>query len=137
MNRTITRWRRHTAIVAATAVLVAVGAAAVPAKAEGETPGQLTAAGWTCIQPRLDPTLLLCAPPGVGLPPLPGTPGFADRAPSFEFMVFEFATGAFIGTEHLLRPDIYERGKPPCPQQPGGEYRYNARNDLWFCLRTR
>jgi hypothetical protein len=136
MNSTITRWRRHTVVVAVTAALVAVGAAAVPAKAEGVTPGQLTAAGWTCIQPRLDPTLLLCAPPGVGLPPLPGTPGFGDRAPSYEFMVFEFATGAFIGTEHLLRPDIYENGKPPCPQQPGGEYIHNPRNDLWSCLRT-
>jgi hypothetical protein len=116
--------------------LVAVGATALPAKADGATPEHLAAAGWTCIQPRLDPTLLLCAPPGVGLPPLPGTPGFADRAPSYEFLVFEFATGAFIGTEHLLRPDIYEHGRPPCPQQPGGAYIYNPRNDLWFCLRS-
>jgi hypothetical protein len=136
MNTTITRWRRRTALVALTGALVALGAATVPAKAEGVTPGQLTEAAWTCIQPRLDPTLLLCAPPGVGLPPLPGTPGFADRAPSYEFMVFEFATGAFIGTEHLLRPDVYENGKPPCPQQPGGEYIYNLRNELWSCLRT-
>jgi hypothetical protein len=117
--------------------MVALGATARSAEARGVTPGQLTAAGWTCIQPRLNPTLLLCAPPGIGLPPLPGTPGFADRAPSYEFTVFEFATGAFIGSEHLLRPDIYEHGKPPCPQQPGGEYVYNTRNDLWFCLRTR
>ena len=123
-------------LVALTAGLVAAGAPAASAKAEGVTPGQLTQAGWTCIRPRLDPTLSLCAPPGVGLPPLPGTPGFADRAPSYEFLVFEFATGAFIGTQHLLRPDIYEHGKPPCPQQPGGEYVYNPRNDLWSCLRT-
>jgi hypothetical protein len=79
---------------------------------------------------------MLCTPPGVGLPPLPGTPGFDDRAPSYVFLVFEFATGAFIGTEHLLRPDIYEHGTPPCPQQPGGAYIYNPRNDLWFCLRS-
>jgi hypothetical protein len=116
--------------------LVAVGATALPAEAEGATAEHLAAAGWTCIQPRLDPTLLLCAPPGVGLPPLPGTPGFGDRAPSYEFLVFEFATGAFIGTQHLLRPDIYEQGKPPCPQQPGGQYIYNPRNDLWFCVRN-
>jgi hypothetical protein len=51
---------------------------------------------------------LLCAPPGVGLPPLPGTPGFADGQPSYEFLAFEFATGAFLGTELLLRPDIYQ-----------------------------
>jgi hypothetical protein len=136
MPRTITRWRRRAALVVTMGAIVAAGATAVAAQAEGVTPGQLTRAGWTCIQPRVDPTLLLCAPPGVGLPPLPGTPGFADRAPSYEFLVFEFATGAFIGTQHLLRPDIYERGKPPCPQQPGGEYIYNPRNDLWFCLRT-
>ncbi len=135
MSSAITGWRRGAALVTVMAALVALGATAVPANAEGVNPRQLSAAGWTCIQPRLDPTLLLCAPPGVGLPPLPGTPGFADRAPSYEFLVFEFATGAFIGTQHLLRPDIYERGKPPCPQQPGGEYLYNPRNDLWFCLR--
>ena len=79
---------------------------------------------------------MLCVPPGVGLPPLPGTPGFEDRAPAFEFLVFDYATGAFIGTQHLLRPDIYERGTPPCPQQPGGEYIYNPRNDYWSCLRS-
>jgi hypothetical protein len=128
--------RRRDALIAVAAALVCVVAMAAPAKAEGVTPGQLAAAGWACIQPRLDPTLLLCAAPGVGLPPLPGTPGFADRAPSYDFLVFEFATGAFIGIQHLLRPDIYERGKPPCPQQPGREYIYNPRNDLWFCLRT-
>lgn len=86
----------------------------------------------TCIQPHIDPTLLLCAPPGQGLPPLPGTPGFANRAPSYEFMVFEFATGAFIGHDHLLRPDIYEQGKPPCPQQPGGQYIYNPSGTFPF-----
>ena len=131
----ITRWRR-TALVALTAALGAAGVTALPVKAQGVTPNQLSAAGWSCIQPRLDPTLMLCAPPGVGLPPLPGTPGFADREPSYEFLVFEFATGDFIGTQHLLRPDIYEGGMPPCPQQPGGEYIYNARNDLWSCLRS-
>ena len=71
------------------------------------------------------------------LPPLPGTPGFADRGPSYEFLVFEFATGEFIGTQHLLRPDIYLQGTPPCPQQPGREYIYIPRNDLWGCFRTK
>ena len=135
MRSHISSWRR-TVLIALTAALGAAGATAVTAKAEGITPRQLSAAGWSCIQPRLDPTLMLCAPPGVGLPPLPGTPSFEDRAPSFEFLVFEYATGAFMGTQHLLRPDIYERGRPPCPQQPGGEYIYNPRNDLWSCLRS-
>ena len=51
-------------------------------------------------------------------------------------LVFDYATNAFIGTQHLLRPDIYEHGTPPCPQQPGGEYIYNPRNDLWSCTRS-
>jgi hypothetical protein len=117
------------------ALIVTTVSTALPANADGPTPAHLTAAGWHCIQPRLSPTMLLCSPPGVGLPPLPGTPGFADRRPSYEFLVFDFATGAFLGTEHLLRPDIYAHGTPPCPQQPGGQYLYNSRNDLWFCNR--
>lgn len=128
--------RTRRAVTAVTA-LAAAGtlATANPASATGVTPAQLAAAGWTCIQPRLFPTQLVCTPPGVGLPPLPGTPGFADRAPSYEVLVFDYATGAYLGSEHLLRPDIYEQGQPPCPQQPGGQFIYNPRNDLWFCSR--
>ena len=129
--------KRHiTVLIALIAALSAAGTTAFTAKAQSVTPLQLSAAGWTCIQPRLDPTITLCVPPGVGLPPLPGTPGFADRAPSFDVLLFDNATGAFIGTQHLLRPDIYEHGTPPCPQQPGGAYIYNPRNDLWICTRT-
>ena len=135
MRSTITKWRR-TALVALTAALGVAGATTHPARAEGVTPPQLSAAGWTCIQPLLFPTQMLCVPPGVGLPPLPGTPGFEDRAPAFQVLVFDSATGAFIGTQHLLRPDIYERGTPPCPQQPRGEYIYNPHNDYWSCLHS-
>jgi|SRR5690348_7914150 hypothetical protein len=127
---------KRTVLIVLTAAMCSVGPTAVTAKADRVTPQQLSAAGWTCIQPRIDPTVMLCAPPGTGLPPLPGTLGFENRAPSYEVLVFEYATGDFIGTQHLLRPDIYERGTPPCPQQAGGQYVYNARNDLWSCLRT-
>ena len=124
-------------MLATVAAVAAAGtvAAAGPASAHGVTPAELTADGWTCIQPLRFPALLLCAPPGVGLPPLPGTSGFADRAPAYEFLVFEFATGARLGTQLVLRPDIYQQGQPPCPQQPGGQFLYNPRNDLWFCNR--
>jgi hypothetical protein len=127
---------RRMVLIAVTATLCAVSATAGTAKAEPISPGQLKAAGWTCIQPGRFPTELLCFPPGVGLPPLPGTPGFADRLPSYELLAFDRGTGAFLGTQHALRPDIYEKGEPPCPQQPGGEYFYNAFNDLWICQRT-
>ena len=135
MPRISVRSRIAAAAVAATLAGGATLATAGPASADGVTPAAVSWAGWTCIRPHLAPALLLCAPPGKGLPPLPGTPGFADRAPSYEFLVFEFATSAFLGTEHLLRPDIYQHGQPPCPQQPGGQYIYNPRNDLWFCNR--
>ena len=135
MPRISVKSRLGAVAVAAALASGATLAAAGPASAQDVTPAQLTAAGWTCVQPRLFPPLLLCAPPGIGLPPLPGTPGFADRLPSYQFLVFEFATGAFVGTELLLRPDIYEPGQPPCPQQPSGEFIYNPRNDLWFCNR--
>ena len=119
------------------AATVAVGLAllAGQSRAGGVTPDQLSNAGWTCIQPLADPTRLICAPPGLGLPPLPGTPAFADRGPSYELTVFASATGEFIGKQHLLRPDIYLKGTPPCPQQAGGKYIYIPRNDTWSCFR--
>jgi hypothetical protein len=132
----LTRFRNHamrSLVVTATAV-AALTVAAASSSAAGVTPTQLARAGWTCVRPLADPTRQVCAPPGVGLPPLPGTPGFADRQPSYELLVFDFATGNMIGAQHLLRPDIYEQGTPPCPQQPGGEYVYIPRNDMWGCL---
>ena len=122
-------------------VLLAVIAAGLVAttaatSAPGVTPGQLEQAGWTCVRPLADPTRLICAAPGLGLPPLPGTPGFADRGPSYELLVFDYASGSLIGIQHLLRPDVYLRGTPPCPQQPGGQYIYIPRNDTYSCLRT-
>jgi len=122
-------------LVAMVAVTVFVGVTVAPSRAAGVSPNQLAQAGWTCVRPLADPTREICAPPGQGLPPLPGTPGFADRGPSYQLLVFQFATGDFIGVQHLLRPDIYLLGTPPCPQQPNGEYIYIARNDTWSCLR--
>jgi hypothetical protein len=96
---------RSLLVVAAT--VAAVSALTAAPSSASVTPDQLTQAGWTCIQPLADPTRRICAPPGLGLPPLPGTPGFADRGPSYELLVFALATGQFIGVQHLLRPDIY------------------------------
>jgi hypothetical protein len=117
-------------------LMIAAGLAvtAVPAAASA-TPNQLVQAGWTCVRPLADPSRLICAPPGLGLPPLPGTPGFADRGPSSELLLFDFDSGVFIGVQHLLRPDVYLSGTPPCPQQPGGQYIFIPRNDTWSCLR--
>jgi hypothetical protein len=123
------------ALVAKMAVVAFAGVTAAPSHAAGLSPGQLTHAGWTCVEPLADPTREICAPPGQGLPPLPGTPGFTERGPSYELLVFQFVTGDLIAVQHLLRPDIYLLGTPPCPQQPNGSYIYIPRNDTWSCLR--
>jgi hypothetical protein len=123
-------------LVMIVAVTAFGGLTTAPIRASGVSADQLTRAGWTCVQPLVDPTREICAPPGQGLPPLPGTPGFADRGPSYELLVFQFVTGDLMGVQHLLRPDIYLRGAPPCPHQPNGEYIYIPRNDTWSCLRT-
>ena len=123
-------------LVVMVAVATFVGVTVAPSRAAGVSPDQLTRAGWTCVQPLADPTREICAPPGQGLPPLPGTPGFADRGPSYELLVFQFVTGDLIGVQHLLRPDVYLHGTPPCPQQPNGAYIYISRNDTWSCLRA-
>jgi len=123
-------------LVMIVAVMAFGGMTTAAIRASGVSPDQLTQAGWTCVQPLVDPTREICAPPGQGLPPLPGTPGFAERGPSYELLVFHFVTGDLIGVQHLLRPDIYLRGAPPCPQQPNGEYVYIPRNDTWSCFRA-
>lgn len=119
-------------------VMLAAGAFGLatvsPSRAAGVSPAKLTQAGWTCVQPLVDPTREICAAPGQGLPPLPGSPGFADRLPSYEVLVFQFATGDLMGDQHLLRPDIYVLGMPTCPQQPNGAYVYVPRNDTWSCF---
>jgi len=131
-------WVKHT--MRSLLVLFAAGTAlfaivAPASNAAGVTPDQLIQAGWSCRQPGGDPTRLVSANRGQGLPPLPGTPGFADRQPSYELLVFVFATGDFIGVQKLLRPDVYLHGTPPCPQQPSGEYFHVPGIDLWACLR--
>src|SRR5262249_10377185 len=135
MLRMSVRTRIAAAAVAAALAGGATLATAGPAAADSVTPAQLMAAGGTRIQPHSNPAPQLCPPPRRRLPPPPGTPGLASTRPSHELLVFEFATGAFLGTDHLLRPDIYQQGQPPCPQQPGGQYLYIPRNDMWSCNR--
>jgi hypothetical protein len=130
----MTTWRKTLLAFAATGTTL-LAFAAVPSGATGVTAERLLAAGWSCRQAAADPTRLLCGNPGQGLPPRVGTPGFAEREPSYELLVFRFGTGEFIGVQKLLRPDVYLNGTPPCPQQPGGEYIYVAGLDVWGCFR--
>lgn len=96
----------------AAASLVAVVVAA-PSFSKRNSPVQLAAAGWSC------PVLLgavHCLPPGTGLKDA--------SSPSLTALVFggtdpTAADAPFLGTEHVLRADVFEKGgRPPCPQDP-------------------
>lgn len=92
-----------------TAVALSV-AAATGATAQGVTPEQLAAAGWTCFA---DPVLprTVCSDPGHGRPVSPPDP---NGPPAYNFKVFNRSDDAFLGTIHLIRADLYNG--QPCPQ---------------------
>jgi hypothetical protein len=97
--------------------LVAVAgslAIAASATAEGVTPAQLTEAGWTCFGDPAAPRIV-CSDPAHGRPHIPADP---DGPSSYNFKIFGL-DGAFRGTIHLIRADLYEG--QPCPQM-GGSY---------------
>ena len=59
-------------------------------------------ANWDCQQ-RV-PGLISCAPPGIGLPPIPSL-GENGR-PAYQIAVFAL-DGTSVGTAHFLRADLY------------------------------
>ncbi len=112
-------------LLCTTASLVAIVVAA-PSFSKRNSPVQLAEAGWSC------PVLLgavHCLPPGTGLK--------SPESPSLTALVFEGtdpsdADASFLGTEHVLRADVFEKGgRPPCPQDPPTfEYRDLRTTDL-------
>src|SRR5689334_3245182 len=94
---------------------VSLSAAASPeslsAQSHGETDVTLTNAGWTCIQPGNN--LTLCAPPGLGLPPIPPA---GNGEPTYNIMAFTL-DHQFVHHVKLLRPDLYH-GEPCLGGQP-------------------
>ena len=100
--------RRATLVAACLATALVVVAAA---SADGVTPAQLQAQGWTCFVPPPFPDTVVCGNPAHGLPPVPPD---ADGRPSYSFLFFDRGTGEFRGTIHMIRADLY-RGQP-CPQ---------------------
>lgn len=102
--------------IAAAAVGLAVAAiATVPALSRGSAAQlqELKDAGWAC------PVLLgavHCLPPGTSLRDA--------NSPALTALVFagtdpDAADAPFLGTEHLLRADVFEQGgQRPCPQDP-------------------
>ena len=109
-----------------TAAMLVATVLVAPSFSKRNSPAQLAEAGWAC------PVLLgavHCLPPGTSLR--------APASPSITALVFEgtdsTATEAtFLGTEHVLRADVFEKGgRPPCPQDPPTfEYRDLRTTDL-------
>ena len=68
------------------------------------SPSVLTSRGWACFEPI--PNRIVCSHPNQGFPTL-GDPPPADRPASFTFFIFD-STDRFVGTELLLRTDLYK-----------------------------
>jgi hypothetical protein len=89
----------------------------------GVTDTTLANTGWTCVAPN--PSLTVCAPPGLGFPPRPPIPNNGG-APSYTLMIF---TRDHQLDHHakFLRPDLYQ-GQPCLGDEPwtlSARYNYN------------
>ena len=69
---------------------------------QGASLDQLRNANWDCQQ--RGPSAIACAPPGIGLPPIP--PLGESGRPVYELAVFAL-DGTPVGTTHFLRADLY------------------------------
>jgi len=81
------------------------------ATADGVTPAKLMNAGWTCFNDPGGPRIV-CSDPGHGRP----VPGDPSGPPSYNFKLFSL-DGAFLGTSHLIRADLYQG--QPCLREGG------------------
>jgi len=118
--------RRIMIIAALLGAVLAVATAA--ASAEGVSAAQLEDAGWDC------PFVLgavHCARPG-GLARVG-----SGEAETMSFLVFRASDGAFVGTELIVRADVFNG--QPCPTDPpSGQYTHLLSLiglDYWACHR--
>ena len=104
-----------------------VSAASTPSSAlalsQGVTDLTLANAGWSCIQPG---PVILCAPPGLGLPPIPPA---ANGQPTYDLMAFTL-DHQFDHHVKFLRPDLYHG--QPC--LGGDRWSYFALLDYYECI---
>ena len=89
---------------------------AVTVASAGHTSDQLDKAGWTCV--NAGPSdWTHCFPPSVDFP---GDIVAGERA-TIQVKVFDVPGSTFLGTEILIRADLYN-DNTPCAQDGGGEY---------------
>ena len=100
------------------------------AQTAGLSPDDVVARGWDCRPAPTIPNRVTCSPPNHDHPVLlPGPPPPADRPATFTLLVFD--SGVFIGTDLLIREDLY-RGQP-C-RAFNGPYRFIPRIGYYECL---
>ena len=98
-------------LVAMVLLLLAVTVAG----AAGQTSDQLANAGWHC-EPLPPNGWQHCFSPSFDFPG-----DFSAGKPTIQVKVFDGPGTTFLGTELLVRADLYQKGQPPCPQD-GGDY---------------
>ena len=93
-------------------------------------PTELETHGWTCFQPPV-PNRIVCGRPNQGRPTI-GNPPPEDRPATFTFLVFD-GSGLFVGTELLIRTDLYNGQLCESTNQP---YIFRALIGYYECVRT-
>ena len=93
-------------------------------------PTELETHGWTCFRPPV-PNRIVCSRPNQGRPTV-GDPPPDDRPATFTFLVFD-GTGLFVGTELLIRTDLY-RGQ--LCESTGQEYDFRLAIGYYECVHT-
>ena len=109
---------------------VAIITAAELASTAHLNPTELEARGWTCFRPPV-PNRIVCGRPNQGRPTI-GNPPPDDRPATFTFLVFE-GSGLFVGTELLIRTDLYNGQLCESTGQP---YIFRALIGYYECVRT-
>jgi hypothetical protein len=112
-----------------TGAFTVFGLTAGPGLAQGPSPEQLAAAGWTCFVPPIPGSGAVCFNPAQGRPPIP--PLGEDGRATYTAMRWT-PTGEFDGHAHFIRADLY--AGQPCAQT-GGLYVFSPRIGYYECLR--
>ena len=99
------------------------------AEAAGLSLEDVAARGWDC-RPTPIPNRVSCSAPNQMHPLLlPGPPGPGEGQPTFTLLIFD--NGVFVGTDLLIRSDLY-RGQ--LCNATGAPYRFISRIGYYECL---
>lgn len=102
--------KRKLLVVLGTLILLSSAVTIAGASAEGQNASQLEDAGWTCIVAGPS-DWIHCFPPSQNPSAAPAT---------LQVKVFDVAGYPFLGTELLIRADLYHG--QPCPQDDSETY---------------